>query len=145
MPSCRYRVRPIGGLASAALLLLFLGPACKGGSLTRSAEQAAAEQEAIEAADRAAAEEAAAKPEPKPEPKVNEAMYVEITARAVLLREKYAETPDQAEEEIEKVCESLGLTWADYREYAKTLTPAQASAMAKKVQEKIQVLAPQYR
>jgi hypothetical protein len=145
MPSRRKRVRPVWALAAALLLLSLLGPACKGGSLTRSAEQAAAEQEAIEAADRAAAEEAAAKPEPKPEPKVNEAIYVEITARAVLLREKYAETPDQAEEEIEKVCESLGLTGTDYREYAKGLTPPQASALARKVQEKIQVLAPQYR
>lgn len=127
------------------ILLLLFGPACKGGGLTRSAEEAAAEQEAIEADDRAAAEEAAAKPEPKPEPKINEAIYVEITARAVLLREKYAETPDQAEEEIDKVCESLGLTMAEYKDYAKALVPPKSYELAKKVQEKIQVLAPQYR
>jgi len=134
-------------LLLAALLLLLgpAGPACKGGGLTRSADQAAAEQEAIEAEDRAAAEEAAAKPEPKPEPKVNEDLYIEISARSVLLREKYAETPDQAEDEIEKACEALGVTLKDYLEYGKSLLPAKKSELQKKVQEKMQVLAPQYR
>jgi hypothetical protein len=132
--------------AAAVFALGTASPACKGKTgLTDAADKALAEQEAVEAADRAAAEEAAAKPEPKPEPKVNEEIYVEITARSVLLREKYAETPDRAEEEIEKVCETLGATMTDYKEYAKTLVPPKTYELQKKVQEKIQVLAPQYR
>ncbi len=132
--------------AAVVFALGTASPACKGKtSLTDSADKALAEQEAVEAADRAAAEEAAAKPEPKPEPKVSEAMYVEISARSVLLREKYAETPDRAEEEIDKLCETLGVTMTDYKEYAKTLVPPKTYELQKKIQAKIQVLAPEYR
>jgi len=132
-------------LLAAAALIAAASAACRGGDLTKSADQALAEQQAKEDSDRAASEEAAAKPEPKPEPKVNEALYVEITARAVLLREKYPDAPDQAEEEIGKVCETLGLTMTDYKDYAKTLDPAQSGPLQKNVQDRIQVLAPQYR
>lgn len=133
-------------LAAAAAAMMAAGPACKGGTrLTGAADKALAEQEATEAADKAASEEAAAKPEPKPEPKVNDAMYVEITARSVLIREKYAETPETIDPEIDKVYDAFSITAADYREFAKTLVPPKSYELQKKIQEKIQTLAHEYR
>ena len=131
-------------LAAAAMTALV--PACKGkASLTSAADRALAEIEADKAEAEAAAEAEANKPQPKPEPKVNDALYVEITARTILIREKYAEDPTSIEPEIEKVYEKLGVTAADCQEFVKALTPAKTSELAKKVQEKMQTLADEYR
>lgn len=92
----------------------------------------------------AALEAEAAKPAPKPEPKMNEALYIEIAARSVLIRQKFAETPDEAEAEIEKVYEKLGVTGAEYKEFLRALGP-KADALQKQVQEKMQTLEHEYK
>jgi hypothetical protein len=138
--------RAVLGALLAAVVLTALAPACKGkAGLTNSADRALAEIEADKAEAEAAAEAEANKPQPKPEPKVNDALYVEITARTILIREKYAEDTPQIEPEIEKVYEKLGVTAADYQDFVKALVPAKASELAKKIQEKMQALANEYR
>ena len=93
----------------------------------------------------AAAEEEANKPPPKPEPKMNDVLYVEITARIVLIHEKYKDEPDKIEPEMEKVYEKLGVTSAEYQEFKKALTPEKDGRAGRKVQDKIQTLEREYK
>jgi Xaa-Pro aminopeptidase len=140
--------RALTGLVAALLILagLAAGPACKGkAGLTDPADKALAEIESAQEEAAAAAEAEANKPQPKPEPKINDENYVEIAARSILIREKYAEEPEQIEPEIEKVYEKLGVTAAEYHEFRKALAPAKSSELQKKVQEKMQSLANEYR
>lgn len=146
-PSARPRIFRFAVVLMAAMALTALGPACKGkaAGLTSSADRALAEIEADKAEAEAAAEAEANKPQPKPEPKVNDALYIEITARTILIREKYSEDQAAIELEIEKVYEKLGLTAADYQDFVKALVPPKTNELAKKVQEKMQALAGEYR
>lgn len=145
-PSARPRILRFAVVLMAAMVLTALGPACKGkAGLTNSADRALAEIEAAKAEAEAAAEAEANKPQPKPEPKVNDALYIEITARTILIREKYADDQTAIEPEIEKAYEKLGVTAADYQEFVKALVPPKTNELAKKVQEKMQTLADEYR
>jgi hypothetical protein len=128
-----------------AVALLGAGAACKKSATPiRSAEKAAAEAKAI-VDEAAAAEEEANKPAPKPEPKMNDAFYIEITARFVLLQEKFKDEPEKVEPEMEKVYEKLGLTPTEYQEFKKALTPEKEGELTRKVQDKIQVLEREYK
>jgi hypothetical protein len=140
--------RRLAGLFVVLLILagLLSGPACKGkAGLSDPADKALADIESALEEAAAEAEAEANKPPPKPESKMNEALYVEIAARTILIGETYAEDPDRIEPEIEKVYEKLGVTAAEYQEYRKALAPAKSAALQKKVQEKMQTLAHEYR
>ncbi len=93
-------------------------------------EDAAAEEETAE-------EE---KPAPKPEPKVTDDLYVEIMARAIIIRDESPDDPDQAEAEIEKLYEQYRVTAADVRAFGQALAPPRSSEIQRKIQEKLQVL-----
>ncbi len=140
--------RRLAGLFASLLILALLlsGPACKGkAGLSDPADKALAEIESNLEEAAAEAEAEANKPQPKPEPRMNDEIYVEIAARTILIGEKYAEDPDRIEPEIEKVYEKLGVTAAEYQDYRKALAPAKSSELQKKVQEKMQTLAHEYR
>ena len=126
--------------ALIAATLLAAGAACKKSAVTASpADKAVAEAKAIEDEAAAAAEEAD-KPAPKPEPKMNDALFVEITARSVLIREKLKDEPDKIDPEIDKVYEKFAVTAAEYADFKKALTPQREGELMRKVQDKIQTL-----
>ncbi|MGD0781412.1 MAG: hypothetical protein ABSA30_00990 [Candidatus Aminicenantales bacterium] len=132
-------------LLPAAALAFLAGAACKKTDAPISpADKAAAEAKAIEDEAAAAAEEAN-KPAPKPEPKMNDTLYIEITARFVLLQEKYKDEPEKADPEMDKVYDTLGVTPAEYREFKKALTPGKKDELTRKVQDKMQVLEREYK
>ena len=132
-------------LAILLAVLLAALPGCKQLKEWISPGDKELDQIAADNAEAAAAIEAeAAKPAPKPEPKMNETLYIEIAARSVLIRQKFAETPDEAETEIEKVHEKLGVTAAEYKEFLRALGP-KADTLQKQVQEKMQTLENEYK
>ncbi len=132
-------------LLLAAALALLAGTACRKTAAPISpADRAAAEAKAIQD-EAAAAEEEADKPAPKPEPKMNDDLYIEITARFVLLQEKYKDEPEKADPEMDKVYEKLGVSPAEYREFKKALTPEKKDELTRKVQDKMQVLEREYK
>jgi hypothetical protein len=121
------------------------GTACKKSAAPiNAAEKAAADAKAI-VDEAASAEEEANKPAPKPEPKMNDALYIEIAARFVLLNEKYKDEPEKIEPELEKVFEKLGVTQTEYQEFKKALTPEKEGELTRKVQDKIQILEREYK
>jgi translation elongation factor EF-Ts len=126
------------GLAGLALGLFLLAPACKKQS---SADPTAIEQEMQEEAP---AEEAAPKPA-APAPKIDDNKYVEFTARAALIHQKYADDPAAAEKEIEALYDKLGFVFNDYREFQAKLTPAKSAELQKRVQEFMQKILHEYR
>jgi hypothetical protein len=132
-------------LLLAAALVLLAGTACKKSAAPiTSTDKAAAEAKAI-VDEAVATEEEAAKPAPKPAPKMNDTLYIEISARLVLIREKYKDDPEKIEPETEKVYEKLGLTLTEYEEFKKALAPEKADELTRKVQEKIQALEREYK
>ena len=120
--------------AAGALLIAGAFAACKKIEDRASAE-ALSEETATEG--ETAEEE---KPAVKPEPKVTDDLYVEITARSILIREKSTDDPAQAETEIEKLHEHYGVTAADVRAFAQALVPPRSGEIQKKIQEKLQAL-----
>jgi hypothetical protein len=132
-------------LLLAAALAFLAGPACKKSAAPISpTEKAAAEAKAI-VDEAAAAEEEAAKPAPKPEPKMNDVLYIEISARSVLIHEKFKDEPEKIEPEMEKVYEKLSVTSAEFEEFKKALAPEKADELTRKVQDKIQALEREYK
>jgi hypothetical protein len=132
-------------LLLAASLLGPAGTACKKSAAPLSpADKAAVEARAI-VDDAAAAEEEANKPAPKPEPKMNDTLYIEITARLVLLQEKYKEDPETIDLEMEKIYEKFGVTQTEYQEFKKALTPDKEGDLTRKVQDKMQTLEREYK
>jgi hypothetical protein len=132
-------------LLLAAALAFLAGPACKKSAAPlTSTEKAAAEAKAI-VDEAAASEEEAAKPAPKPAPKMTDALYVEISARSVLIHEKFKDEPEKIEPEMEKVYEKLEVTAAEFEEFKKALTPEKADELTRKVQDKIQALEREYK
>jgi hypothetical protein len=130
-------------IALVTAALLGAGAACKKTVAPISpADKAAAEAKAI--IDEAAEEEAN-KPAPKVESKMNDAAYIEITARSALIRDKYKDEPDKIDTEMEKVYEKIGLTLAEYQEFKKALTPEKDGELMRKVQDKIQTLEREYK
>jgi hypothetical protein len=129
----------------AAALALLAGNSCKKSAAPlTSTDKAAAEAKAI-VDEAAAAEEEAAKPAPKPAPKMTDAFYIEISARSVLIHEKFKDEPEKIEPEMERVYEKLGVTLAEYDEFKKALTPEKADELTRKVQDKIQALEREYK
>jgi len=132
---------------AAGLIGLVLSPAaCKKKEEAPTLEELEqAKLEAEQAAEEAAAAaEAEAKLKPPP-PKINDDIYVEITARAVLTREKYKDDMPQAEKEVEAVYEKFGLTFAEYKEFEKTLTPKKQGELQRKVNDFMQKILHEYR
>jgi hypothetical protein len=96
------------------------------------------------AEDAAAAAEAAAKLKPPPA-KIDENIYVEITARSVLVREKYKDDMPQAEKEVESIYEKFGLTFSEYKEFEKKLTPQRLGELQRKISDFMQKILHEYR
>jgi hypothetical protein len=134
-------------LMLAAVLALGAGGCKKAADSLSPSEKAAAEAKAIVDESEAAAEAAAQAPAAKVEPKMNDALYIEISARFVLIHEKFKEEPERIEPEMEKVCEKLMVTRAEYEEFKKALsaTPEREGDLSRKVQDKMQALEREYK
>jgi hypothetical protein len=104
-------------------------------------EQAALEEEQAE--EEAAAAYAAQKPAPPP--KMTEDIYVEITARSVLIRDKYKDDMALAEKEVEAVYEKFGVTFSEYKDFERKLTPQNLSALQTKINDFIQKIVNEYK
>lgn len=131
-------------LVSWAVLILLNAPGCKTSSdkaTLEELEQARleAEQAAEEAANKAAEEK------PLPPPKMNEDVYVEITARSVLIRDKYKDDAAQAEKEVEAVHEKFGVTFMEYKDFQDKLTPQRLGELQRKINDFIQKIINEYR
>lgn len=56
-----------------------------------------------------------------PSPKISEEIYVEITARAALIFDKYKEDLDEAHRQMDLVYQKFGVTFDDYDRFRKSL------------------------
>ena len=130
-------------LVSWAVLILLNAPGCKTSSDKPTLDEL--EQSRLEAEQ--AAEEAAkaAEQKPLPPPKMNEDVYVEITARSVLIRDKYKDDSTQAEKEIESVYEKFGVTFKEYKDFQDKLTPQRLGELQRKINDFIQKIINEYR
>ena len=135
-------------LMLSAAFVLGSGGACrKSTDSLNSSEKAAAEAKAIVDESEAAAAEAAKAPVAKVEPKMNDTLYIEISARFVLIHEKFKDEPERIEPEMDKVCEKLMVTRAEFDEFKKALaaTPEREGELSRKVQDKMQALEREYK
>jgi len=134
--------------AVAAILGFFLiimcAPGCKKPSGQATLDEL--EQEQLQA-EQQAEEEAAkqAETKPAPPPRMNDDVYVEITARSALIRDKYKDDPNQAEKEIEIVFEKFGVTFRDYKTFQDKLDPQESAELAKKISDFMTRIANEYR
>ena len=130
-------------LVSWAVLILLSAPGCKTSSDKPTLDEL--EQSRLEAEQ--AAEEAAkvAEQKPLPPPKMNEDVYVEITARSVLVRDKYKDDSTQAEKEVEAVHEKFGVTFMEYKDFQDKLTPQRLGELQRKINDFIQKIVNEYR
>jgi hypothetical protein len=126
------------------LMILTYAPACKKTSSQPTLDEL--EQEQAEA-EKQAEEEAAKQTEtkPPPPPRMNDDVYVEITARSALIRDKYKDDPNEAEKEIEAFYEKFGVTFKDYKAFQDKLGPQESAALAKKISDFITRIAQEYR
>lgn len=83
------------------------------------------------------------KPAPPP-PKITEDIYVDITARAALIFDKYKEDLDEAHRQMDLVYQKYGITFTDYDRYRRNLTTDQKRRLEKLVQEQIQKVYKEY-
>ncbi|MBC7349555.1 MAG: hypothetical protein H5U05_06250 [Candidatus Aminicenantes bacterium] len=84
------------------------------------------------------------KPAPPPPPKITEEIYVEITARAALIFDKYKEDLDEAHRQMDLVYQKFGVSFADYDRYRKSLPADKKRQLEKQVQEFIQKIYKEY-
>ncbi|MGQ9801057.1 MAG: hypothetical protein ACUVRL_05285 [Candidatus Saccharicenans sp.] len=84
------------------------------------------------------------KPAPPPPPKITEEVYVEITARAALIFDKYKEDLDEAHRQMDLVYQKFGITFDDYNRYRKSLPADKRRQLEKQVQEFIQKIYQEY-
>lgn len=124
------------GLCCFLVSFLFTTAGCRKGST--SEDELQAEEVVVEQQP----EEAAPKPAP---PRMNEDVYVEISARSALIFEKYKEDMEQAQREVETVYEKFGVTLKEFRDFEARLTPEKSNELQKRVQDFIQKIAGEYR
>ncbi|MCX8160822.1 MAG: hypothetical protein N3G18_07815 [Candidatus Saccharicenans sp.] len=84
------------------------------------------------------------KPTPPPAPKITEEIYVDITARAALIFDKYKEDLDEAHRQMDLVYQKYGITFNDYDRYRRNLTSDQKRQLERRVQERIQEVYKEY-
>ncbi|NPV83175.1 MAG: hypothetical protein HPY46_06310 [Candidatus Aminicenantes bacterium] len=84
------------------------------------------------------------KPAPPPAPKITEDIYVDITARAALIFDRYKEDLDEAHRQMDLVYQKYGITFTDYDRYRRNLTTDQKRRLEKLVQEQIQKVYKEY-
>lgn len=79
-----------------------------------------------------------------PPPKITEDIYVDITARAALIFDKYKEDLDEAHRQMDLVYQKYGITFTDYDRYRRNLTTDKKRQLEKLVQEHIQKIYKEY-
>ena len=71
-------------------------------------------------------------------PKISEEIYVDITARAAVIFDKYKEDLDEAHRQMDLVYQKYGITFQDYDRYRRSLTSDNKRRLEKLIQERIQ-------
>ena len=133
-------------LAMGVVGLVFSAAGCKKKEAAPTLEELeAAKLEGEQAAEEAAAAAEAAAKLKLPTPKINEDVYVEITARSALIREKYKDDMPQAEKEVEAIYEKFELTFTEYKEFEKKLTPQRLGELQRKISDFMQKILNEYR
>jgi len=124
-------------------LILLNAPGCKKSGTDATLDEL--EQAQLEAEQQA--EEAAkqAETKPAPAPRMNDDVYVEITARSALIRDKYKDNPNQAEKDIEALYEKFGVTFKEYKTFQDKLDPQKAGELARKTSDFMTKVADEYR
>lgn len=84
------------------------------------------------------------RPVAPPAPKITEEIYVDITARAALIFDKYKEDLDEAHRQMDLVYQKHGITFQDYDRYRRSLTPDNKRRLEKLIQERIQKIYKEY-
>lgn len=84
------------------------------------------------------------KPAAPPPPRISEEVFVEITARAALIFDKYKEDLDEAHRQMDLVYQKFGITFDDYERFRKSLPADKKRQLEKKVQEFIQKIYQEY-
>jgi len=84
------------------------------------------------------------RPVPPPIPKITEEIYVDITARAALIFDKYKEDLDEAHRQMDLVYQKSGISFQDYDRYRRSLTSDNKRRLEKLVQERIQKIYKEY-
>jgi len=130
-----------------SIISIFLSfPGCKkDSSETTLNEIEKAQLEAEQAAEEAAAAAEAAQKQAAPPPKMNEDVYVQITARSALIRDKFKDDPDQADKEVEALYDKFGVTFNEYKEFQGKLTPQRLGELQTKINDFMQKIVNEYR
>lgn len=84
------------------------------------------------------------KPVLPPPTRISEEIYVDITARAALIFDKYKEDLDEAHRQMDLVYQKYGITLPEYDRFRKNLTLDKKRQLEKQVQERIQVIYKEY-
>lgn len=79
-----------------------------------------------------------------PPPKITEDVYIEIAARSALIFDKYKDDLDEAHRQVDIVYQKFGITFIEYDQYRKSLTPEKKRQVEKRVQEFIQKVYKEY-
>jgi hypothetical protein len=127
-----------------ACLLLFASPGCKKSGETAARSDEVAQLEAEQQAAEQAAAEAAAKPA-APVSRMNDDLYIEITARSALIQDKYKENLDQAQKEVDALYDKFGVTIKEYDDFRAKQTPKHRGELEKKVVDFMQKVASEYK
>jgi len=85
-------------------------------------------------------------PESKPATpvKITEEVYIEITARSALIFDKYKDDLDEAHRQVDILYQKFGITFIEYNQYRKSLSPGKKRQLEKQVQEYIQKVYKEY-
>lgn len=78
-------------------------------------------------------------------PEMTEELYIDLTARAALIWDKYKEEPEKAQQEVDNLYLKAGVTWKEYKEYEAKLTLKEKDALQKKILEYMQKIIIEYR
>ncbi|MDI6698170.1 MAG: hypothetical protein QME85_04460 [Candidatus Saccharicenans sp.] len=84
------------------------------------------------------------RPVTAPVPKISEEIYVDITARAAVIFDKYKEDLDEAHRQMDLVYQKYGITFQDYDRYRRSLTSDNKRRLEKLIQERIQKVHKEY-
>lgn len=79
-----------------------------------------------------------------PLPRITDDIYVDVTARAALIFDKYKEDLDEAHRQMDLVYQKYGITFSDYDRYRRNLTADQKRRLENLVQEQIQKIYKEY-
>ncbi len=80
-----------------------------------------------------------------PAPKMTEELYIDLTARAALIWDKYKEEAEKAQREVDELYLKAGVTWKEVQEFEAKLTLQERDQLQKKIMEYMQKIIHEYK